>query len=145
VNTRHAHPADLSALRALEEEVFDPGYPPVVLRQLLDLFPDLFFAAELDGDVVGYVSGGLSSDRDRAWLLSLAVAPRAKGRGIGRALVETLIEALSATPARDLRLTMDPTNASAAGLYARFGFREAGREEAYFGPGFPRAVLVRQL
>jgi [ribosomal protein S18]-alanine N-acetyltransferase len=99
----------------------------------------------VDDAVAGYVVGGIAHPPDEAWLLSLAVADRARGRGLATGLVNELIEALRDTAPSILKLTVDPTRREALAFYDRLGFREGARHEAYFGPGYPRVILTRQL
>lgn len=54
----------------------------------------------------------------------LAVAERARGRGIGRALLEAAIAALPGPAERDVFLSVDPEAKAALRLYRRIGFVE---------------------
>jgi ribosomal protein S18 acetylase RimI-like enzyme len=85
---------------------------------------------ELDGDLVGYVAVcfGYSLEfggRD-AFVDELYLAPRARGRGIGRHVLETIAAALQAAGIRALHLEVDRDNQAARHLYAKAGF--AARE-----------------
>ncbi len=83
---------------------------------------ELSLVAELEGEVVGHIAfsaadiGGSST----GWFLlgPVAVRPARQGEGIGRALVETGLEALRARGARGCALVGDPA------FYGRFGFRQ---------------------
>lgn len=134
---------DLPAVYAVETAVFGSHvYPDFFFRQAHDLWPGLFFVADGgDGTLDGYIVGAPSETPDDAWVLSLAVRERARGRGVGRALSEALIAALAARGAASLTLTVDPANAGALGLYRRLGFATVGEEADYFGPGEARRVM----
>jgi ribosomal protein S18 acetylase RimI-like enzyme len=56
--------------------------------------------------------------------LSIGVSPGQRGRGVGRALLEALVEA--AAPYGRLSLSVEPEN-RAADLYRSVGFRKVGR------------------
>lgn len=58
--------------------------------------------------------------------LSMAVVPEHRGRGIGRRLLEQLIEA-AAAQYHALSLSVDPANLPALRLYERFGFVTVGQ------------------
>ena len=81
-----------------------------------------------------------------AEILSIAVDPRSRRRGIARKLMETLIESLNEAQARDLFLEVDIANSAALGLYRGLGFVEAGRRRGYYaGAGGPSDALVLRL
>jgi ribosomal protein S18 acetylase RimI-like enzyme len=78
--------------------------------------------ARLDGRVVGTCA--LIRHEAGAWeLAKMAVAPAARGRGIGRRLAEVAIEAARARRAGSLFLETSPRLKAAIGLYESLGFR----------------------
>jgi ribosomal-protein-alanine N-acetyltransferase len=74
---------------------------------------------------------------------NLAVNQLARGRGIGRALLERIIEDLSRRGVRALYLEVRVSNATALGLYARVGFSEVGRRERYYTHPVEDALVLR--
>lgn len=140
---RTATRGDLAAIYALERAAFGGHcYPDFFFRQALDLWPGYLLVAEDDGALAGYGLGGTGVAPDEGWILSLAVAASCRGRGFGKALLRQATGVLAAGGCRVVRLTVAPDN-PALGLYLSLGFVEERREEAYFGPGEPRLVLVR--
>jgi diamine N-acetyltransferase len=80
-------------------------------------------------DVVGYVQWGIDDDGSH-WIGGLVVDALHQGRGVGRRIVELLIERLAeAAGAAGLALSYDPANAPARRLYASLGFVETGERE----------------
>jgi ribosomal protein S18 acetylase RimI-like enzyme len=145
VVVRPALRIDLAAVEALDTAVYGAGaYGPWVLRQLLDLHASSFFVAELDGRIVAYVVGGVGDD-GVAWLLSLATAADARGRGVARLLTARWLEHWSGGNARCARLTVAPGNTIARRLYEQHGFVQVADEPDYFGPGERRVVLEHSL
>ncbi len=90
-------------------------------------------AAALDptsGDLRGFVLSGLAADE--AEILTIAVEPALRGRGVGRALLgETLRQAANAG-AKSMFLEVDENNRPALALYARFGFVKVGERVGYY-------------
>lgn len=72
------------------------------------------------GTAVGLVS---AVDSDPVELISLWVAPDARGRGVGDLLVRSV---LGYAGVRPTRLNVYPDNAAAIALYHRHGFAELG-------------------
>jgi phosphinothricin acetyltransferase len=89
-----------------------------------------WLSAELDGQVIGYAY--LSPFRLRPAYrycveLSVYIAPEARGRGVGRALMEALIERARALGLRHLIGAIgDSANTGSIALHKATGFREAG-------------------
>jgi ribosomal protein S18 acetylase RimI-like enzyme len=74
--------------------------------------------------IVGTVGG--YPDGDAIELISMWVAPAARGRGVGRALVECVIVLARGAGCREVRLAVSEGNAAAERLYARAGFVRTG-------------------
>jgi L-amino acid N-acyltransferase YncA len=90
------------------------------------------YVALLDGRVVGWVSATPVSDRCvYAGVVehSVYVDPAAQSRGIGRALLRTLIESTEAAGIWTIQSGIFPENSASAALHAGCGFREVGRRE----------------
>lgn len=90
----------------------------------------LLLCAELDGKIVGYAYGRLEP-RDWNALLDahgalhdVLVAEEARGRGIGRQLVQRMLEELRARGAPRVVLHTSVKNHAAQRLFAALGFRE---------------------
>ena len=84
----------------------------------------------VDGDrVLGWIAVSPYSARSVyegvAWL-SVYVAPDAQGRGIGRALVEALVEAAEDAGVWTLLAGILPENSASLALHSRAGFRRIG-------------------
>ncbi|WP_409186329.1 GNAT family N-acetyltransferase [Amycolatopsis sp. VS8301801F10] len=78
--------------------------------------------ADLDGVPAGMVSAHLSERGDRAELLSMWVAPSARGRGVGDALVRAVVRWSEGRGAAELALRVAGGNEHALALYERHGF-----------------------
>ena len=82
--------------------------------------------AMLDDQAAGMASGVPTSQVGTVELISMWVAPVARGRGNGDALIEEVERWARSTGARVLRLSVAEDNAKAASLYQRHGFRPTG-------------------
>lgn len=69
---------------------------------------------------------------DEAEILSVAVAPRRRGEGIGRSLINAQCDMLSVNRIRTLFLEVQEDNSPAIALYNRLGFGEVSRRAAYY-------------
>jgi ribosomal protein S18 acetylase RimI-like enzyme len=90
------------------------------------------FVAEMDGEVVGEIHAsrvGIASLDTLLTELTIAVAPRAQGRGVGRALFEALLAEVSENMPHIVRVELfaRSSNTRARALYESLGFVEEGR------------------
>jgi L-amino acid N-acyltransferase YncA len=90
-----------------------------------------YLVAEEDGAVVGY--GYCTAYRGRAAYRrtvedSVYLEPGARGRGVGRGLLEALLAACAAAGVREVvAVIADTGDPASVALHRRCGFREAGR------------------
>jgi ribosomal protein S18 acetylase RimI-like enzyme len=108
--------------------------------------------AELGGGIVGTVTfvGGPGTlaevdDPDAASIRMLGVAPEARGRGIGEALVRDCIGRAHAARRRRVRLDTRTSMIGAQRLYERLGFRRAPAHDWSPAPGIELLGYVLEL
>jgi GNAT superfamily N-acetyltransferase len=91
------------------------------------------FIAERDGEWVGLATGlaGNPEDPDdpRPVLVGMFVAPGARERGVGTALVEAVVAWARARRAGGVSLRVAATNSPAIALYEKCGFRRTGESK----------------
>jgi ribosomal-protein-alanine N-acetyltransferase len=135
-------PSDLSALHARAFTTPRPWSEAEFATLLAD--PLVFLLAEGDaGFLLGRAVAG------EAELLTIAVAPEARRRGLGRRLVGRFIYQARLRGAQSAFLEVAEDNAAAQALYRASGFVEAGRRRGYYrtpdGGAVDALVLVRSL
>lgn len=90
------------------------------------------FVAREDGEVVGWASLSPVSGRcvySGVAEVSVYVAERARGRGIGAKLLAALVEASEREGIWTLQAGIFPENAASIAIHERAGFRVVGRRE----------------
>ena len=90
------------------------------------------FVAELEGEVAGWIALALVSIRccyRGVGEVSAYVGKAARGRGVGTALLERLIESSEAAGIWTLETGVFPENEASLALLKRLGFREVGVRE----------------
>lgn len=99
----------------------------------------------LDGQLVGMASGVPTTD-GVIELISMWVAPTARGRGVGDALVHEVERWGCSEGAHTLRLRVADGNRAASELYQRHGFRHTGELGDLMPDGVGRErVMAKQF
>jgi L-amino acid N-acyltransferase YncA len=111
--------------------------------------PEHRFVADVDGDVVGWTAVVPYSRRAiyrGVGEESVYSAERARGRGVGRALLEAVVESGRAGGLWTLQAGIFPDNVASLELHRRLGFREVGvRERIGQLDGVWRDVVLLEL
>jgi GNAT superfamily N-acetyltransferase len=89
----------------------------------------LAYVPEVSASEPAGLIGGYQEDPVTVELVSMYVRPRARGHGVGDALVETVIAWARAKNAKDVHLWVTETNAHARALYERCGFTLTGEHQ----------------
>lgn len=98
----------------------------------------LYLVAELDGQIAG--SAQILDWPHGAEIADLAVAPAFRRRGIGRALVEALLEHARARDLSEVEIGVEADNQGALALYRQLGF-ELRRSVELTRDGRPVSLL----
>lgn len=141
---RTAQVEDIEPIGALEENHYaTDGYPSAFFYQAQAQWPYWFLCAEHNKQPQGYLLAAPSSNHSELWLMSLLVAPTARGLGLGKQLVTTFQNRCREhTSIETVLLTVSPNNTSALQLYLNHGFEIQTKVPDYLGPGEDRLLLT---
>ncbi|MFG2396097.1 GNAT family N-acetyltransferase [Streptomyces lydicus] len=98
-----------------------------------------------DGKPVGMVSGVPGPRDGVVELISLWVAGKARGRGVGDRLIEAVVGWAERERAEVVELAVTPGNAHADALYRRHGFADTGQLGDVLPDGSRERVMARRL
>ena len=132
----------VSQVAELEKLCFnDPWSVNGIAYELTNPLSLWLVAAEAD-NVVGYV--GSQSVMDEADMMNLAVDEKYRRMGIGKALVDQLVERLQERCVRSLTLEVRVSNQPAISLYESMGFLVVGRRPKYYQKPKEDALILRK-
>ncbi len=145
---RRAGEGDLDAIMALEEASFenDAWSRDSMRRELAS--PQCYYLVGLDADgasteIAGYAGLLCPSGAADADIQTIAVAESARGRGLGRQLMQRLLAEAATRRAKTVFLEVRADNPVAHGLYVSLGFADIAVRPAYYQPDGVDAIVMR--
>jgi len=100
---------------------------------------------EKDERLAGFVLSRLAVDE--AEILTLAVAPEWRLRGVATNLLQPHLSILATNRAGRIFLEVEAENIAALALYANFGFKQVGERKSYYSTAdaSPKGALILRL
>lgn len=132
--------AHLDGVCRLEQMCFAHPWSRQSLEAELKNDHSLFYAATENGAVLGYI--GMSYVLDEGYIYNVAVDEAARNKGVGSALIQTLVNHCKRESFAFLTLEVRESNAEARSLYGKFGFVKVGERKNYYSDPCENAVLM---
>jgi ribosomal-protein-alanine N-acetyltransferase len=130
--------SDLPAVLGIERRSFPTPWSLSMFVLELSKPSGICLAATSGGELQGYL---ICSRYDQALhLMNIAVDPELRRRGIGRALIDEMIERAG----QDANFTLEVrvSNAGAIALYESYGFRAVGTRRRYYVDTGEDAIIM---
>lgn len=130
------------------------NYGDYFFMDLYNRFPETFIVAEVNGEIVGYVmcrielglsNFGFSGFIKKGHIVSIAVMPENRRKGIGQALVAKAMEGMRFYNAKQCFLEVRVSNTPAINLYKKMGFKVVRTISGYYSDGEDAYVMSREL
>jgi [ribosomal protein S18]-alanine N-acetyltransferase len=127
-----ASPDRARDVASLHGELFNPSWDEPAILALLEhpAAAALIATAGREREAAGFILAQLAGDE--AEILSIGVATKWQGKGLGRRLIEGLIRAAQRAEARHLFLEVSVDNVPALALYNSLDFRRVGLRPRYY-------------
>lgn len=116
---------------AIEEQSFPTPWTRALFEREIAVPISHFFVVTDGAMLAGY--GGYWLAGDEASIVNMAVHPQYRCRGVGRRILEFLLDDARARGARTAVLDVRKNNAAARRLYDSFGFTICGERARYYG------------
>ncbi|MEM2522106.1 MAG: ribosomal protein S18-alanine N-acetyltransferase [Candidatus Bathyarchaeia archaeon] len=145
---------DLERVTYINRTCLPENYTDYFFIDLYERFPETFIVAEENGEVVGYImcrietglaNFGLGGFIKRGHVVSIAVMPQHRGKGIGEALVKKAMEGMRLYNAKQCFLEVRVTNTPAINLYKKLGFKIVRIIRGYYSDGEDAYLMSREL
>ena len=140
MQTRIATLEDLDGIHEVESVSFNDAWSKQAFSDELINAMTTYFVAEEAGEILGFI--GMWEVVGEGQITNVAVHTKARRRGVGRELIEALIDYSKAKSLEVLLLEVRENNEPAKALYTLNGFKEIGRRKNYYTKPTEDALLM---
>jgi len=153
-NIRKFKPDDLQTVMQINRETLPENYTDYFFMDLYERFPQAFIVAEEDHTIVGYImcrievglsNMGLGGLIRKGHVVSIAVLPQARRKGVAQALISTALEGMRFYKAKLCYLEVRVTNDAGVALYRKLGFEVSRTVHGYYSDGEDAYVMSKKL
>ena len=131
---------DLERVMEIERQNFSVPWTENGFFSFLMRNDTLFLVAEENEKILGYM--GIMMVLDEGEITNVSVAEDARRRGVGRLLVQTMLDKMRAAGLTMIHLEVRKSNIPAIRLYEEFSFVQDGERKNYYEEPTEDAVLM---
>jgi [ribosomal protein S18]-alanine N-acetyltransferase len=151
---RKFQPNDLQGVIQINRVCLPENYTDFFFMDLHQRFPETFIVAEENNELSGYIMcrievglsnygfGGLVK---KGHVVSIAVMPQHRRKGVAQALIKRAIEGMEYYKAKQCFLEVRVTNDIAISLYKNLGFEITRTINGYYSDGEDAYVMTKRL
>lgn len=146
---------DLASVTRINRLCLPENYTDYFFVDLFKKYPETFIVAEESGEVVGYImcrievglsSFGFGGLVKKGHVVSVAVLPEHRRRGVAEAIIKKAMENMQvAYKAKQCYLEVRVTNEPAVALYRKLGFEVTRTINGYYADGENAYVMSKKL
>lgn len=145
---------DLAKVTKINETCLPENYTDIFFADLHRRHPETFIVAEENDQVVGYImcrievglsNLGFSGIVKKGHVVSVAVLPEHRRKGLGIALVIQAMEGMKQYGGKQCYLEVRVTNQEAISLYKQLGFEVSRTIHGYYADGEDAFVMTIDL
>jgi ribosomal-protein-alanine N-acetyltransferase len=147
-------PDDLQSVIQINRVCLPENYTDFFFMDLHQRFPETFIVAEENGAIAGYIMcrievglsnygfGGLIR---KGHVVSIAVLPQYRRKGIAQAVITRGLEGMQYYKAKQCFLEVRVTNEAGVSLYKKLGFEITRTINGYYSDGEDAYVMTKRL
>jgi ribosomal-protein-alanine N-acetyltransferase len=154
VKLRKFTPGDLPSVMQINRVCLPENYTDFFFIDLHQRFPETFIVAEEDGKIVGYImcrievglaSYGLGGLIRKGHVVSIAVLPQGRRKGVAQALMTAAMDGMQRYNAKQIFLEVRVTNGAGVALYKKLGLEITRTIHGYYSDGEDAYVMSKKL
>ncbi len=151
---RKFQPSDLDRVTYVNRKCLPENYSDYFFIDLYRKFPETFIVAEDNGEIVGYIMCRIETSLSiislqglikKGHIVSVAVLPQNRRKGIGEALVKKAMKQMLLYRAKQCFLEVRVSNRPAVDLYEKLGFQVTRTIKGYYSDGEDAHMMTKKL
>ena len=131
---------DIPAVGEIERQSFSIPWSENAFEESLGYSHAIFLVAAYQEKIVGYC--GMYQVFQEGDIINVAVMPEYRKQGVGRCLMEGMIQAALERNILDLTLEVRESNEAAKRLYVSFGFESVGVRKNFYEKPKENAIIM---
>lgn len=151
---RKFEPNDLQNVIHINRNCLPENYTDMFFVDLHERFPGTFIVAEESKEIVGYImcrievglsNFGFGGLLRKGHVVSLAIMPKARRRGVASALLNAAMSGMQEYKAKQIYLEVRVTNDAGVNLYKKMGLEVTRTISGYYSDGEDAYVMSKKL
>lgn len=147
-------PDDLQEVMQINRICLPENYTDMFFMDLYERFPLTFIVAKEEGKILGYIMSrieigisnfGLGGLVKKGHVVSIAVLPQGRRKGIASALIKAAMEGMVYYKAKQIYLEVRVTNEPGIKLYKKLGLEITRTISGYYSDGEDAYVMTKKL
>jgi ribosomal-protein-alanine N-acetyltransferase len=147
-------PDDLQNVMQINRVCLPENYTDFFFIDLQQRFPETFIVAEEDSKLLGYImcrievglsNIGLGGLIRKGHVVSIAVLPQSRRKGVAQAIINRALDGMRFYKAKLGFLEVRVTNEPAISLYKKLGFEVTRTNNGYYSDGEDAYVMTKKL
>lgn len=143
IEIRELQKQDIDQISEIEKRCFSDPWSRESFEEVLTSPSFLCLVVLLDGKIAGYVVIIIAADECE--IVNVATDISFRRQGIASKLLESVFALSKTNKVRAYYLEVRESNATAKGLYSKYGFVEIGIRKKYYKNPVEDAILMRRL
>jgi len=145
-------PDDIKYIVSINQRCLPENYPDQFFLGLHYHAPNAFFVAEFEDEIVGYImcriergiSGFGRLPAKKGHIVSVAVLPSIRRKGIGEALINAGMQGMSDYGVSEFFLEVRKSNEAAVAIYEKLGYTVRRVLRGYYRDGEDAYLMVKK-
>ncbi len=147
-------PDDLQSVMQINRVCLPENYTDFFFMDLHQRFPETFIVAEENAIIAGYImcrievglsNYGFGGLLKKGHVVSIAVLPQFRRKGVAQAVINRSLEGMQYYKAKQCFLEVRVTNDIAISLYKKLGFEITRTLNGYYSDGEDAYVMTKRL